>query len=66
MKSSCAAAYVDLPLFSNAALQLTIALISAAPIAANAQAVRGALPESSSALRTGEWPAYAGTYAAAR
>ncbi|HMH96554.1 MAG TPA: hypothetical protein VK577_08265, partial [Bradyrhizobium sp.] len=36
------------------------------PIAVNAQAVPGALPESTAALSRGEWPAYAGTYAAAR
>ena len=33
---------------------------------ANAQAIPGALPESTKALSQGEWPAYAGTYAAAR
>ncbi|OJU37686.1 MAG: pyrroloquinoline quinone-dependent dehydrogenase, partial [Alphaproteobacteria bacterium 65-37] len=36
------------------------------PIAANAQAIPGALPDSITALARGEWPAYAGTYAAAR
>jgi quinoprotein glucose dehydrogenase len=36
------------------------------PAAAQAQAVAGALPQSQSALAHGEWPAYAGTYAAAR
>ena len=33
---------------------------------ANAQSIPGALPESAKALSQGEWPAYAGTYAAAR
>jgi quinoprotein glucose dehydrogenase len=33
---------------------------------ANAQAIPGAQAESSNALARGEWPAYAGTYAAAR
>jgi len=36
------------------------------PAAANAQTIPGALPESTVALVHGEWPAYAGTYAAAR
>jgi quinoprotein glucose dehydrogenase len=36
------------------------------PVAAHAQAIPGALPESAAALSRGEWPAYAGTYAAAR
>jgi quinoprotein glucose dehydrogenase len=36
------------------------------PVAVNAQAIPGALPESAAALSRGEWPAYAGTYAAAR
>src|SRR5262245_34496665 len=31
-----------------------------------AQAIPGALPDSTAALSRGEWPAYAGTYAAAR
>ncbi|SDK05404.1 MULTISPECIES: PQQ-binding-like beta-propeller repeat protein [Bradyrhizobium] len=34
--------------------------------AANAQTIPGALPESAHALTQGEWPAYAGTYAASR
>ncbi len=33
---------------------------------ANAQTIPGALPESAKALAQGEWPAYAGTYAASR
>jgi quinoprotein glucose dehydrogenase len=37
-----------------------------APIAANAQSIPGALPESAAALSRGEWPAYAGSYASAR
>ena len=36
------------------------------PAALNAQSIPGALPESTAALSRGEWPAYAGTYAAAR
>jgi len=32
----------------------------------HAQSIPGALPESTKALSQGEWPAYAGTYAAAR
>src|SRR3954469_22479525 len=36
------------------------------PAAVNAQSIPGALPESTAALSRGEWPAYAGTYAAAR
>ena len=41
-------------------------LLSSLPTNANAQAVPGALPDSAAALSRGEWPAYAGTYAAAR
>jgi quinoprotein glucose dehydrogenase len=33
---------------------------------ARAQSIPGALPDSTASLRRGEWPAYAGTYAAAR
>jgi quinoprotein glucose dehydrogenase len=36
------------------------------PIALHAQAIPGALPESTKALAQGEWPAYAGSYASAR
>jgi quinoprotein glucose dehydrogenase len=36
------------------------------PTVLRAQTIPGALPESTSALLRGEWPAYAGTYAAAR
>src|SRR6202142_1686214 len=36
------------------------------PAALHAQAIPGALPESATALSQGEWPAYAGTYAASR
>ncbi len=32
----------------------------------HAQTIPGALPESATALSQGQWPAYAGTYAAAR
>src|SRR5262245_7179074 len=45
-------------------------MISAAlvllPCALQAQSIPGALPESAKALAAGEWPAYGGTYAAAR
>jgi quinoprotein glucose dehydrogenase len=42
-----------------------LALLSM-PAALHAQTIPGALPESTKALSQGEWPAYAGTYAAAR
>jgi quinoprotein glucose dehydrogenase len=38
----------------------------ATPTSLHAQSIPGALPESAKALSQGEWPAYAGTYAAAR
>jgi quinoprotein glucose dehydrogenase len=44
----------------------TILAVLSAPLAAKAQVVPGALPGSGAALTRGEWPAYAGTYAAAR
>jgi quinoprotein glucose dehydrogenase len=37
-----------------------------APAALSAQTIPGALPDSTAALSRGEWPAYAGSYAAAR
>src|SRR3979490_2853881 len=44
-----------------------LALVLALPPAAlHAQTIPGALPESTKALAQGEWPAYAGTYAASR
>ena len=43
-----------------------IVFVLSAPAAVLAQAIPGALPESAKALAAGEWPAYAGTYAAAR
>ena len=46
-------------------ISLVLALLGA-PYAANAQAIPGAKAESINALAQGEWPAYAGTYAAAR
>ena len=49
----------------EAKLIVGIALALLFTPAANAQSIPGALPESAAALR-GEWPAYAGTYAAAR
>jgi quinoprotein glucose dehydrogenase len=44
---------------------LALALLGI-PAALHAQTIPGALPESTKALSQGEWPAYAGTYAAAR
>jgi quinoprotein glucose dehydrogenase len=44
-------------------LGLALALL-AVPTALYAQSTAGALPESTAALARGEWPAYAGTYAA--
>jgi quinoprotein glucose dehydrogenase len=44
---------------------IALALL-ALPAAPRAQTIPGALPESTKALSQGEWPAYAGTYAAAR
>ena len=41
-------------------------MLALLPAALHAQAIPGALPESTRALSQGEWPAYAGTYAAAR
>jgi glucose dehydrogenase len=46
-------------------MRVVLALLGV-PCAANAQAIPGALAESAKALAGGEWPAYAGTYAAAR
>jgi quinoprotein glucose dehydrogenase len=42
------------------------AVLALLPAAIHAQSILGALPESAKALALGEWPAYAGTYAAAR
>jgi quinoprotein glucose dehydrogenase len=52
-------------LVNAASIGIVLALL-VAPHAANAQAIPGAQAESSQALAHGEWPAYAGTYAAAR
>src|SRR3954466_3623171 len=46
-------------------ISVVLALL-AAPAGLKVQTVPGALPESAAALSRGEWPAYAGTYAAAR
>ena len=46
-------------------IRVVLALLGV-PCVANAQAIPGALAESARALAGGEWPAYAGTYAAAR
>src|SRR5712691_643405 len=49
------------------AAKIGIALaLFATPAALHAQSIPGAIPESTKALSQGEWPAYAGTYAAAR
>ena len=40
--------------------------LGATPATLHAQSIPGALPESAKALSQGEWPAYAGTYAASR
>ena len=41
-------------------------VLCAMPATLRAQSIPGALPESAKALSQGEWPAYAGTYAASR
>src|SRR5215468_6160968 len=46
------------------AISLTVCTLTAAAV--HAQTIPGALPNSTDALVRGEWPAYAGTYAAAR
>jgi glucose dehydrogenase len=46
-------------------ISVVLALLGV-PKAASAQAIPGAHAESNAALAKGEWPAYAGTYAAAR
>ena len=51
---------------SYAAMIGIVLALSGARATANAQAIPGAQAESSNALARGEWPAYAGTYAAAR
>jgi glucose dehydrogenase len=45
------------------AIGIALALL---PATLHAQSIPGALPESAKAISQGEWPAYAGTYAAAR
>ena len=51
--------------FCAAMTGIVFALLNV-PATANAQSIPGALPKSAKALSQGEWPAYAGTYAAAR
>src|SRR6478736_3038136 len=41
-------------------------VLFARPVTLHAQSIPGALPESAKAMSQGEWPAYAGTYAATR
>lgn len=45
---------------------LAFAALLLTPVASVAQTIPGALPESTKALANGEWPAYAGAYAATR
>ena len=47
-------------------LAASIVLALSTPAALQAQTIPGAIPQSAAALAQGEWPAYAGTYAAAR
>ena len=47
-------------------LMMISAALALLPCALHAQSIPGALPESVKALAQGEWPAYGGTYAAAR
>jgi glucose dehydrogenase len=47
-------------------LMMISAALALLPCALHAQSIPGALPESAKALAQGEWPAYGGTYAAAR
>ncbi len=42
------------------------AALALLPLSLDAQTIPGALPESANAMSKGEWPAYAGTYAATR
>jgi quinoprotein glucose dehydrogenase len=51
---------------ANAATIGIVLALGGALATANAQLIPGALPESAKALAQGEWPAYAGTYAASR
>ncbi len=50
----------------NAFGVLAAFLLATAPSSPHAQTIPGAIPESAKSLTSGEWPAYAGTYAAAR
>jgi quinoprotein glucose dehydrogenase len=52
-------------LFRVASISAVLALLGM-PSAASAQAIPGAQADSSAALALGDWPAYAGTYAASR
>src|SRR5215467_13225227 len=45
-----------------AGIELALSIVSTL----HAQTIPGAIPESAKSLASGEWPAYAGTYAAAR
>ena len=51
---------------ANAAGIGIVLALGGALSSANAQIIPGAVPESAEALAQGEWPAYAGTYAASR
>ena len=50
----------------RAAIIIVVALVVLGLPAAHSQAIPGASPESVKQMSQGEWPAYAGTYAAAR
>src|SRR5215813_9429759 len=51
----------------NQAVVLSIMLLALSTVSnTHAQTIPGALPDAAAALSRGEWPAYAGTYAAAR
>jgi len=56
----------DAVLLKPAMVAAIIIFASSAAVSVRAQTIPGALPDSIAALSRGEWPAYAGTYAAAR
>ena len=56
----------DAVLLKPAMVAAIIIFASSAAVSVRAQTIPGALPDSTAALARGEWPAYAGTYAAAR
>jgi quinoprotein glucose dehydrogenase len=56
----------DAVLLKPAMVAAIIIFPSSAAASVRAQTIFGALPDSTAASSRGEWPAYAGTYAAAR